>query len=430
MMKHLSLLLAGGLVLASSAAVAQDQPPTPPTPPTPPEARAWGGVVRGGSYLGVMLADVGDGDAAGLNRGETSGARITQVTPGSPADKAGLRANDVVVSVDGTRIESSRDLSRLVRRTPVGTTLQLEVLRDGQRVAVPTTVEERTLELPTSFGFDLDSLNGHFAILRNRMDSLRIAIGDDARRFERELRLEHPGSMGGVHLLAPGRGRIGAELQPLTAQLAKYFGVQGRKGVLVGSVADSGAAHSAGLQAGDVIVAIDGQEVASPGDVSRMISGKDSGSVEMRIVRDRREQTVSVDVPRTRSAFGAGVSFDGGDIRISRNGREMRILGDSAGVHMFDGDRELRIFGDGTEVHIFRDGSGSADTVRLFDEQMLRELKELENLPNMPELRELERLPEMIREEIRIRREAEESEVEAPEPPQPPATDEFGNLPK
>ena len=73
--------------------------------------------------------------------------------------------------------------------------------------------------------------------------------------------------------------RIGLTTQPLTKQLADYFGVTDGKGVLVTSVAEDGPAAKAGVKAGDVITAIDGEKIEGAGDLSRGINKQKDGDV-------------------------------------------------------------------------------------------------------------------------------------------------------
>ena len=97
----------------------------------------------------------------------------------------------------------------------------------------------------------------------------------------------------GGFMFAFGNRRIGVSTQPLTRQLADYFGVKDG-GLLITSVNDNSPAAKAGLKAGDVITAVDGEKVTSPGDVSRAISKKEDGAVSLTIIRDRNTRTVTV----------------------------------------------------------------------------------------------------------------------------------------
>jgi membrane-associated protease RseP (regulator of RpoE activity) len=96
----------------------------------------------------------------------------------------------------------------------------------------------------------------------------------------------------GNWVFAVGSRRIGVSTQSLTKQLAEYFGVQ--EGVLISSVSEDSPAAKAGLKAGDVITAIDGEKVSSSGDITRALSKKETGDVSLTVVRDRNTRTVTV----------------------------------------------------------------------------------------------------------------------------------------
>jgi membrane-associated protease RseP (regulator of RpoE activity) len=370
MIKHVCLSIAGGLLLFASAALAQDEPnrtPVPPPPPPPPrtDVRVWGGV-SAGSYLGIMLDDVTDENRSKLNLSEDYGALVTKVTEGSPAADAGLRENDLIVGWNGTRIESASQLARMVRETPAGRKVSLDVVRDGHRTTIDAKVGKREMkEIGREFNIRMDSLNGRMHLLRQRMDSLGRVLGDSLGRFDfGDMKMYAPDGEHRMEFFIGNRGRLGVELQPLTGQLAKYFGAE--HGALVSSVADSGAARTAGLRAGDIVVAIDGQIVKGPGDVTRILREKKEGPVDVKIVREKREQTVRVQLPKQGALEGMGSNFG------------------------------YEIFGDG----------GNATIFQFFDDDTLRELEDLKDLP---ELHELENMPV---------------------PPAPPGDDDFDNLPE
>ena len=88
----------------------------------------------------------------------------------------------------------------------------------------------------------------------------------------------------------------------LTKQLADYFGIANGKGALVTAVTDDGPAAKAGVKAGDVITAVDGEAVDSPGDISRVINRKKEGDVTLTIIRNKSQQTIHV-TPREGGGF-------------------------------------------------------------------------------------------------------------------------------
>jgi serine protease Do len=98
---------------------------------------------------------------------------------------------------------------------------------------------------------------------------------------------------------------MGIGTQTLTKQLADYFGVS--EGILVTSVNDNSPAAKAGLKAGDVITAVDGEKVASPGDISRAIGKKQDGPVTLTVVRDRNTRSVIVTPENPPAGSGADI---------------------------------------------------------------------------------------------------------------------------
>jgi serine protease Do len=91
-------------------------------------------------WLGVSIAEVTDEDLSRLKLRETRGVLIRGVMPGEPADKGGVRADDVLVAVDGTPLETPRDLQRVVSSTPVGKRVRVRLLREGRETEVEVTI--------------------------------------------------------------------------------------------------------------------------------------------------------------------------------------------------------------------------------------------------------------------------------------------------
>ncbi len=91
-------------------------------------------------WLGVSIAELSDEDAVRYGLSEARGVLIRQVVAGQPADQGGVKANDVVLAVDGSPVEGPRDLQRIISSTPVGKTVKLSLLREGKETEVSVTV--------------------------------------------------------------------------------------------------------------------------------------------------------------------------------------------------------------------------------------------------------------------------------------------------
>src|SRR5439155_1082972 len=87
-------------------------------------------------WLGVAISEVTDDDVERLKLREARGLLVRRVMPGEPADQGGVRADDVIISIDGLRLETPRDLQRVVSSTPVGKRVRVALLRDGLETEV------------------------------------------------------------------------------------------------------------------------------------------------------------------------------------------------------------------------------------------------------------------------------------------------------
>lgn len=103
-----------------------------------PQLEKDGTIERG--FIGVGMADIDDQGASSLNLKHSDGALITQVFPGTPAEKSGLKNYDLIVEFNGKKIENTGDLSRAVSLTPIGTRVTVKVVRNGAPKTLSLTV--------------------------------------------------------------------------------------------------------------------------------------------------------------------------------------------------------------------------------------------------------------------------------------------------
>lgn len=259
--------IAGGLVYAQESApmaLIDDQEPGN-------TERSFSLLVNGGAYLGVSTEDISKENMARYGMREVRGVGVTQVMKDSPAEKAGLKKDDVIVRFEGDSVTSVRKLSRLVSESSPDQVIRLTIIRGGVEQEISVTLSKR------DFG----------GLLRGQIhDGVFSQIEKDFPRIEMDKLGDGP------WVFALGNRRIGVSTQTLTRQLADYFGVQ--EGVLITSVSEDSPAAKAGLKAGDVITAIDGEKVSSPGDLTRALGKKETGDVSLTVVRDRSTRTVNV----------------------------------------------------------------------------------------------------------------------------------------
>lgn len=202
------------------------------------QLREHGRVTRG--WLGVSIQDVDKNlaDSFGLKR--PRGALVSQVSPDSPAEKAGLKEGDVIVTFDGKDIPTSSDLPHVVGLITPGTKVPVELVRDKKR------------------------------------KTLRVEVGglgsDDSYSLARSSSESEAG------------GRIGVTVGPVPAEDLEEYGING--GVVVRQVAPGSAAAAAGIRAGDIITLVDNTPIKSVSAFERAEKKlKGGSSVPMRLIR-------------------------------------------------------------------------------------------------------------------------------------------------
>jgi serine protease Do len=273
--KYFTLLVA--IILTTGITLAQQ--PTPPAPPANSPQEPFGNtfslLTDGGGFLGVYAEDISRENMGQYNLNQVRGVGVTRIVKDSPAEKAGLRKDDVILRVDGENITSVRKLNRLVSEIAPDQSVKVVISRGGSERELTATISKR-----------------------NNSNLVEGWPSENPKMWKWEGPL--PGRDGpfsgdsDLHFVLGNSRRIGISTMELTRQLADYFGVANGKGVLVTSVTEDGPAAKAGVKAGDVITAIDGESVDSPGDISRAINRKKEGEVALTIIRNKTQQTIRV----------------------------------------------------------------------------------------------------------------------------------------
>ena len=187
-----------------------------------------GTVTRG--WLGVGIQPVTPDIAKSFGRTETTGALVSSVSEGSPAEKAGLKAGDIITEYDGRKVERVSDLPRAVAGTPVGHDVRLGVVRDG----TPMTLTAKVAALDAKEPREADR-------------------GDRAKPT------------------------LGLAVQPLTPALAQQLGVKVTQGLVVQNVQDGSPAADAGFERGDVIVEVNKKPVKSVAELRESVDKHGKG---------------------------------------------------------------------------------------------------------------------------------------------------------
>ncbi|HEV8168866.1 MAG TPA: PDZ domain-containing protein [Pyrinomonadaceae bacterium] len=302
-----SLSLLAVIILAAGSALAQQTPPPAPEPPDEPFDQNFEFSLGGDGFLGVYAENISSENMGRYHMNQVRGVGVTRIVKDSPAEKAGLRKDDVILRVDGENISSVRKLNRIVSELAPDQSVKITVSRGGSEQEITATIAKRSNKFfagdffkdnPKMWKWESNPRDWKFKMTPRvvevphfNLDGNLLSDGDLLNNRD-------------LIWLANGR-RIGVGTVELTKQLADFFGVAGGKGVLVTAVTDDGPAAKAGLRAGDVITAVDGEAIDSPGDISRVINRKKEGDVTLTVFRNKSQQTIRV-TPREGGFSGAG----------------------------------------------------------------------------------------------------------------------------
>lgn len=198
------------------------------------------------AWLGVALSPERVHEAEDSEPFE--GARVGGVVDGGPAETAGLRARDVIMTVDGSPVTSPAGLVGLIQQHEAGAWIDVHLLRGGDDLDLRVLLEARPADT----------------------DRLRMV-----------------------------RGSIGVEAIDLPPGLQEHFGAPDGSGVMISSVAAGSPAEAAGLDLGDVVFEGDGEPLSSAGELARLVATSGVGNkVELHAMRNGGEIVVSVGVEK------------------------------------------------------------------------------------------------------------------------------------
>jgi serine protease Do len=200
-----------------------------------------GSVSRG--WLGVAIQDL-DEELKNYYKVD-SGVLVSEVFADDPADKAGIKANDIIVSVNGTQVNSSRELSRLIAAVPVGEKAEIKINRKGEMMTKKIAVAKR--------------------------DETKLAAmgqGDEGQESEQ------------------ASGPLGLQVSNITPDIAKQLQLKNTDGVIVMDVDPDSKAGQAGFARGDIIKEINHKPVKNIDEFTKIIDGVKQGETLEFLVKD------------------------------------------------------------------------------------------------------------------------------------------------
>jgi serine protease Do len=198
-------------------------------------------------FLGVGLGRVDEDLAASVGLPKNQGEILQRVDPGDAADKAGLKAGDIVLKVNGKAVTPQQNLSFLVSNIAPGTRISMEIFRNGKRLTIPVVVGTRPSDdelAKRNFNPDED---------RQDMAQGNVPEGDTGTIFK----------------------YLGMQVEPLNPTTARDIGIDiNTKGVVVLGVLPNSDAAGRGLRRGDVITEAQYEPVLSEKDLATQIEAQ------------------------------------------------------------------------------------------------------------------------------------------------------------
>ena len=219
-------------------------------------------------YLGVGVQALTDERVKALKLPNDHGLEVTLVDQTSPAARAGVRPNDVILELNGKAIDGDDQFRAMIAEAGPGAKIGLTISRNGAKQTLTATLETRPgvfMPLP--------------ALVIPPSPPVPPNAVSPFRAFPSE---------------SPVVGFLGEELGP---QLAEYFGV--KQGVLVESVAPNSPASRAGLKAGDVVTKVNGTPVTAPREISSM--AREKKTISFTVVRNKKEITLNIELAELRT---------------------------------------------------------------------------------------------------------------------------------
>jgi serine protease Do len=237
----------------------------------------------GGGWLGVGVSEVSAEKVKSLKLPEERGALLGKIVPDSPAAKAGLKENDVVLEINGQRVEGTEQFRRLIHEIPAGRAANLTVWHDGRSQNIKVTVGKHEA--------------GNMKVF---------ADGPKSFAFKMPTLPEMPDMSGLEHLrtfamVSPGRPLLGIDAENLRGEFGNFFGAPDGEGVLVRSVFADSPAAKAGLKVGDVITSLNGDRIRNTSELrEKLMTNHEAKNLKLGVLRNKSELTLFVELPQQK----------------------------------------------------------------------------------------------------------------------------------
>jgi len=243
-------------------------------------------------YMGVQLEEEVDLDEGG--------ARVTEVVEDSPAHEAGLREGDVIVEFDERTIRGPAALTKMLHKRQPGDEVEVSVVRDGRRQTITIELGSRSQVwsgvLPRgSIAWSTGDGQGYSFVQPKILE-----LTEGLERLEKLEPIEIPG----FSVVAPNfnfrfgsRAMLGVQLVETTPELREHLGGTDDAGVIVSKVLAGTPADQAGIQVGDLILSVNGDDVKNSRELRNGLHDKAGETFDIEVVRDGQRRQLQVTIP-------------------------------------------------------------------------------------------------------------------------------------
>ena len=239
-------------------------------------------------YLGVLVIDVDNDSFARLRLVDKRGAVITNIDHDAPAGgQKGLRLNDVVLSINGQTVENATQFNASLHEVPAGRWVSLLIVREGNQETISVQLVDRKV-------MERDVWNK----LNTRDDSGTGSSAGELGLLSGSGSGDLP-STSGFHMPSfTGDLNVGAVVEPLTQQMFNALEIS--SGILIKRVSRHTEAEAAGLHEYDIILRVGAETIKTTADWDRTLKANQGKQVQLAILRDSRQQTLTLQVDNKR----------------------------------------------------------------------------------------------------------------------------------
>ena len=272
-------------------------------------------------WLGVSIQTVTAEFAQDRDLKATEGVYVEEVVDDSPADSAGIKDGDVIISFDGKAVKDADEFTKAVQKTAPGKKVDIVLMRGSDRKQIGAVLSAGSPEVKVITRMFKNAVPGVPPV---------------------------PGTPGMLKVITErGTGAYGMELETLNPQLGEYFGAPENKGVLVAEVKEDSKAAKAGFKAGDVIVRAGNKTVEKERDFIRAFQAYDEGDqVPVEIMRKGSKMTLNLSAEEEKDEdllWNLRAPGTGFDMRSGKGGKNFFFNRKSVGPNGEDFDVDVEV---------------------------------------------------------------------------------------